>query len=389
MRRLSPNSGTPTSTTTSLSALSTTAIKDGHRGALHHRGHQHSPSSHSLEAERADRISRLAGLSTVCTLRGQPAGLAQLNADSPQTTPTSTGFPANSAAAFTAGGLTPAFFDAAGQPVAVTKVSTVGSASATDSVGGRTTVTTTTNATNATTTTNNTDICGDEDILAEMDSVSTSGYMGPDAVDEDLENLATQSVGGLEDRMSDDGTASLVGFGEGASSTVSGPIYHRRPVPGQGTAAAAMWALEGAGARAASPSPHHHHHHHPQLGGGSAAAAANNRRDTASRASERDTGGSDTPVSQSAMRERRAARMVDGVAVDPSTAAAASDGPASAAVSASAHPMTMAAAGGGNNNDNDDVFIDTTTRGPVPVQPTRTSGPRETQEQQKSPSSSS
>ncbi|PHH84222.1 hypothetical protein CDD83_2295 [Cordyceps sp. RAO-2017] len=39
--------GTPTSTTTSLSALSTTAIKDGHRGHFPPgtlgRGHQHTP----------------------------------------------------------------------------------------------------------------------------------------------------------------------------------------------------------------------------------------------------------------------------------------------------------------------------------------------------------
>jgi hypothetical protein len=83
---------------------------------------------------------------------------------------------------------------------------------------------------------------------------SASGYMGTipgaegdmDAMDEDLAN---RSVGGYEDRLSDDGTGSLVGFGEGAGSTVSGPIYHRRPLPGQalGSSASAMgnvWTLE-------------------------------------------------------------------------------------------------------------------------------------------------
>src|SRR5205814_1400183 len=45
-------------------------------------------------------------------------------------TPPAAGFP-------TLGSLTPAYFDAAGQPFAATKMSTVGSASATDSVAGR------------------------------------------------------------------------------------------------------------------------------------------------------------------------------------------------------------------------------------------------------------
>ncbi|EJT79629.1 hypothetical protein GGTG_04713 [Gaeumannomyces tritici R3-111a-1] len=65
----------------------------------------------------------------------------------------------------------------------------------------------------------------------------------------------------FDDRMSDnddDGSASLVGFGEGAGSTVSGPIYRagstisgpiyqRRPVPGTSSAGAmafARWQLE-------------------------------------------------------------------------------------------------------------------------------------------------
>ncbi|KAL2019922.1 hypothetical protein VTK56DRAFT_9014 [Thermocarpiscus australiensis] len=343
--------GTPTSTTTSLSALSTTAIKDGHRGALHHRGHQHNLSTNSLEAERADRISRLAGLSTVSTLSGSPAGAAQQYASgSPQTTPTSTGIPANlPTAAAALGALTPAYFDAAGQPVAATKMSTVGSASATDSVGGLTQTTETT----TTTTGGDHDTLGeestrgadgDEDMLTEMDSASASGgYMGgTDAMDEDLDNLATRSVGGFEDRVSDDGSASLVGFGEGAGSTVSGPIYHRRPLqPAQGGGGERFWGLERrssglseGGAAAVSPSLN------PGSGSG--------RRDAA-RLAEREAG-SDTPVSQSAVRERREARMVDGVALDTGHHRV---------------PTATAAAAAGTD---DDVFVDTTTRGPVPVQ---------------------
>jgi len=55
------------------------------------------------------------------------------------------------------------------------------------------------------------------------------------------------------DGMSDEGAASLVGFGEGASSTVSGPIYTRSnvrlsqvqaPPPGTPSSAATAGALE-------------------------------------------------------------------------------------------------------------------------------------------------
>jgi len=334
--------GTPTSTTTSLSALSTTAIKDGHRGALHHRGHQHSPSANSLEAERADRISRLTGLSGVSTLRGPPPGLQHQNANFPHAIPTSTGSPANAIAAATAA-LSPAYFDAAGQPVAVTKVSTVGSASATESIGGRTNATTEVGGDNSTLGEDR-----DEDMLTEMDSASASGYMGGDAdvMDEDLDNLASRSVGGFEDRMSDDGNASLVGFGEGAGSTLSGPIYHRRPLPSQGSSAG-LWGLERSSSglsegAIASPNPHH--------------GSSSGRREVAPRPWERE----DTPVSQSAVRERREARMMDGVALD-STA-----------------PATLPAA------TDDDSFVDTTTRGPVPVQPTpaTTNATRERQQPQ-------
>ncbi|GAB1317488.1 Myb dna-binding domain containing protein [Madurella fahalii] len=341
--------GTPTSTTTSLSALSTTAIKDGHRGALHNRGHQHSLSTNSLEAERADRISRLAGLSTVSTLRGPPAGFTPYNAITPQNVPVSTILPGNNPAT-AAGGLTPAYFDATGQPIAATKISTVGSASATESVGGRTTTETGGDHDTLTEADRN------EDMLTEMDSASASGYMGTDPMDEDLDNLATQSVSGFEDRMSDDGSASLVGFGEGAGSTVSGPIYHRRPLPPQNTATGpgGVWGLErrssGLSEVAAAPMPAN-----VSVGTGTG------RRDL-TRPSERETTGTDTPVSQSAVRERREARMVDGVALDSAAPPTAGAGAVSATTAA-----------------NDDIFVDTTTRGPVPIQPT-ISAIRETQQ---------
>lgn len=68
----------------------------------------------------------------------------------------------------------------------------------------------------------------------EVDSVSgyvTAGHHADMDVDEDM---ASRSVGQFEqdENMSDDGSASLVGFGEGANSTISGPIYVRRPLPG-------------------------------------------------------------------------------------------------------------------------------------------------------------
>lgn len=295
-------SGTPTSTTTSLSALSTTAIKDGHRGHLPGgplgRGHQHTSSTTSLEAERADRISRLAGLERVSTLRapmqqsqGQGQGHGQGGGGSgaggapslsPQTTPTSTtGFPANFPASHN---LTPSYFDTNGQPVAVTKMSTVGSASATESHPGE----------------------GDESRQTigdhEEDMFSDTNYREagsvasmaaePDAMDEDMdgEGLATQSVGGYEDRMSDDGSASLVGFGEGANSTVSGPIYQRRAIPSASQAQQPPWTTER-----------------------SASGLSDLRRGDVV------MGGGDTPASGSAqaLQERRDARMIDGVATDP------------------------------------------------------------------------
>ncbi|CDM32353.1 hypothetical protein DTO013E5_3459 [Penicillium roqueforti] len=157
--------GTPNSGTTSLSALSTTAIKDGHQGQPFphsHHAHQSSTSSTTLEAERADRISRLAGLERVATARagGQ--------------TPTSQLLP-----------YAPGYFESQ----ALKERSTVGSASATGSIAGRTTW------------------------------ASSSDTYDADKMSEH-EDDGTSSVS----NVSDEGNASLVGFGEGANSTYSGPI---------------------------------------------------------------------------------------------------------------------------------------------------------------------
>ncbi|GFF85644.1 hypothetical protein IFM60648_07435 [Aspergillus lentulus] len=166
--------GTPNSGTTSLSALSTTAIKDGHQGQpLPHGRHAHHSSSASatststLEAERADRISRLAGLERVATARA--AGVPQSNL-----------------MFATAHG--PGYFDSGS---GFKERSTVGSASATGSVGARTT-------------------------WASGSDALDADKMSEDTNDDD----ETSSVGNISE-----GDASLVAFGEGAS-TISGPISH-------------------------------------------------------------------------------------------------------------------------------------------------------------------
>ncbi|EGY19536.1 hypothetical protein VD0002_g8098 [Verticillium dahliae] len=275
--------GTPTSTTTSMSALSTTAIKDGQRGHLPHghtdRGHTHNPSTQSLEAERADRISRLAGLERVSTLRasGQQQLAGGVNSFSPQTASTSTyGFPPNNP------NPTPAYFDAQGQPTAATKMSTVGTASATASYAGGDDETRTAPGDR------------DEDLQSTDTNYRGSGSVTsvgePEHMDEDIDGAA-RSVGGYEDRMSDDGSASLVGFGEGANSTVSGPIYHRRPIPGLANAqsgSGVQWGLE--------------------------------RNNSGLSDTPRSRGdvimGGDTPTSAAAMQQRRDAKFADGFAAE-------------------------------------------------------------------------
>ncbi|KAI9792020.1 MAG: hypothetical protein M1835_008133 [Candelina submexicana] len=159
--------GTPNSGTTSMSALSTTAIKDGHQGHAPAHPHFYSSSSrissNTLDAERADRISRLAGLERVAAIRqgGGPSSLTPGTAINPP----------------------PGYFDSVNPQQR--ERSTVGSASATGSAGDRT----------------------------------TSDMYDADKMSEDQDD-GVSSTGGF----SDEGNASLVGFGETASSTVSGPI---------------------------------------------------------------------------------------------------------------------------------------------------------------------
>lgn len=67
-------------------------------------------------------------------------------------------------------------------------------------------------------------------------AASTTGGPATD-MDIDDDHLTSRSVNQdqFDDNLSDDdGSASLVGFGEGANSTYSGPIYVRRPLPGAG-----------------------------------------------------------------------------------------------------------------------------------------------------------
>ncbi|KAK5157630.1 hypothetical protein LTR04_005385 [Oleoguttula sp. CCFEE 6159] len=169
--------GTPNSTTTSMSELSTVAIKDGHRGHLPHHHAQHStfPSSTStntLDAERADRISRLAGLERVTTARNPAPGLTG------NLTP-------GAVASQPYGG----YFDQNQSTAMGKERSTVGSASAIGSVGGRTTW-----------------ASGSDTVDPERDRMSESQDMD---MDRDV-----SSVGGMSDEVETGG--SLVGFGEGA-----------------------------------------------------------------------------------------------------------------------------------------------------------------------------
>jgi hypothetical protein len=150
-----------------MSELSTVAIKDGHRGHLSHNHHN------PMDAERADRISRLAGFDRV---GGHPPRNVT---------------PGSNAGSFNATpgqqAVASAYFDANNAPQITRERSTVGSASATGSAGGRTTW------------------------------ASGSDVYDPDKMSEDINmqdgEVDNSSMGGF----SDDGAGtSLVGFGEGA-----------------------------------------------------------------------------------------------------------------------------------------------------------------------------
>ncbi|KAG5986427.1 hypothetical protein E4U54_005431 [Claviceps lovelessii] len=181
-------------------------------------------------------------------------------------------------------------------------MSTVGTASATESQAGDDGQTTAGEREE--------DVFSTDTNYREAESVASMGA-DHDVMDEDMDMMATRSFGGYEDRMSDDGTASLVGFGEGAGSTVSGPIYHRRPPPSV-SAAHSAWNLERTNS-----------------------SLSDTRKD-------RDTlmSGNDMPTNASNVHDRRDPRMMDGVAADPP------------------HHGMLA---------EQDNFIDTTFRGPVPT----------------------
>lgn len=190
-----------------MSALSTIAFKDGHKGNSVHRS---TPSTNTLEAERADRISRLAGLERVSTAR---------QGQNPNITSAAGGQ-----------GQIPGYFDQNGNPVYTTRmVSTVGSASATGSAGGRTTWASGTASQRG----------GDEE--SEMgrdgDTETEGDGMSVDANFRDMDERDRYSVGASAmDEDQDDGMSdntSLVGFGEGAGSTMSGPTYSRKEALGR------------------------------------------------------------------------------------------------------------------------------------------------------------
>lgn len=148
-------------------------------------------STNTLEAERADRISRLAGLERVATAR---AGNNNNNSQASMMANSSNNN--NNPALYSnphplaSGG----YFDS---QQSHKERSTVGSASATGSIGGRTATTW---------------ASGSDAFEEEADSKAS----------EDTMDDGTSSVGNASN-ASEEANASLVGFGEGAS-TISGPI---------------------------------------------------------------------------------------------------------------------------------------------------------------------
>ncbi|CAK7269043.1 hypothetical protein SEPCBS119000_003367 [Sporothrix epigloea] len=389
--------GTPTSTMTSLSAVSTTAMKDGHRGghipplitvggastsSQQRHGHQPNASTTSVEAERADRISRLAGLSGMTTSRpSYAANRGSVTSGSGGTNnllasgggasaPIAAGFPGVGGAFMLSGmpvpgPLTPAFFDAQGQPVAITKTSTVGTASATNSISGRTLGDCSTM--DGSTMTEDDDM-DDDDIRSMGTNYRYSGSTGHgigggtdgrDAdtmmMDDDNLDTASRSVGGYEyDRISDDGSASLVGFGEGAGSTVSGPIYHRRPMPSTTSSAGAITAHNAMAWATTLERPNSGPGDLAVMG---SASGFSTRRDFARSPLEyfRDASGGESSASgnggvepedgrPAGLHDRRDVRLIDGMALDNRRAGRRS------------HTAHSAA--------DDEAFVDTTRHGP-------------------------
>lgn len=220
-----------------MSELSTVAIKDGHRGHLHH--------NHAgPDAERADRISRLAGFDRVSQ-------------------PSRTLTPSNAGSTTTGGGQQPqshqphGYFDANNVPHITRERSTVGSASATGSVGGRTTW------------------------------ASGSDVFGEDKMSEDMDVDGESSVGGFSDEA-----ASLVGFGEGARTPARQLSGVGSPTPPGPKTAGSSSAVAGAVGSAVPPS----------LRQGNLPPSP--------------MSGVSTQTTASAEAQRRDARMIDGMTYD-------------------------------------------------------------------------
>jgi len=197
-----------------MSELSTVAIKDGHRGHLPHHSHQ------PMNEERADRISRLAGLERV------GGGFGGQGARTLTPSGAATAFPAQTAFNPTQG-----YFDANNNPQIFRERSTVGSASATGSVGGRTTW------------------ASGSDVY-DVDKMSEDTY--PDTTAGDVDTQAgdadTSSMGGFSDEA-----ASLVGFGEGARTPARQTSVIGSPVTGKTTPSAVPAYLREQAGHLASP----------------------------------------------------------------------------------------------------------------------------------------
>jgi len=145
--------------------------------------------------------------------------------------------------------------------------STVGSASATGSVGGRTTW------------------------------ASGSDVYDADKMSEDLDDGVSSSAG-----LSDEGNASLVGFGEGASSTISGPVSSvggRAPGGGRQSGLASPTVAKGNTAQG----------YMQQQGSGGVGSASPMQGVQSSTTS--------TMTSTAAEQQRREAKMIDGMTYDP------------------------------------------------------------------------
>lgn len=205
-----------------MSELSTVAIKDGHRGHPHHlhpdprvpfpgffsstTTQSHRARADTADAERADRISRLAGLERLSAARQSSSSSLPPGAS------------ANNPGGVGEERMIPPHYGPSGSLLGMSKErSTVGSASATtESVEGGTRSGYTYDAM----TDKGSKVSQHEEEEEEDD---VDGQMDEDhdmeMRDEMLERETTSSMGGMSDR------GSLVGFGEQAGgSTISGPV---------------------------------------------------------------------------------------------------------------------------------------------------------------------